>query len=286
MTELDATAGSAVSFSDLPSAMDDAPALGAKNSESLLEEFEIEVDEKVKQMRSLTDMLALRLKNDFDLELLKLPASIRSMTMQEFCVQYGGDIDEALKKQSKLMAPPPAPPKTEKPAPTPANKSRPQRGGGDGPHTQRKTRGGPALTETPVNGKRETSRSRAPRPSVATPAVRGGMQTPGGPSVVPSTPMWTPRMQETPRFVQRGETQIFSRNGSPINLYEGVKATVKRNRSETMIHLAGADGNEVVLDPSGVHSHLPDDESRAMVLSQLDALEKQIKAVKREINAN
>lgn len=285
MTELDATAGSAVSFSDLPSAMDDAPALGAKNSESLLEEFEIEVDEKVKQMRSLTDMLALRLKNDFDLELLKLPASIRSMTMQEFCVQYGGDIDEALKKQSKLMAPPPAPilSKTEKPAPTPANKSRPQRGGADGPHTQRKTRG----AETPVNGNGgRASRSRAPRPSVATPAVRGGMQTPGGPSVVPSTPMWTPRMQETPRFVQRGETQIFSRNGSPINLYEGVKATVKRNRSETMIHLAGADGNEVVLDPSGVHSHLPDDESRAMVLSQLDALEKQIKAVKREINAN
>ena len=59
---------------------------------------------------------------------------------------------------------------------------------------------------------------------------------------------------------------------------------MKRNRSETMIHLAGADGNEVVLDPSGVHSHLPDDESRAMVLSQLDALEQQIKAVKREID--
>ena len=103
--------GGSVSFADLGST-DDAPALSAKNSESLLEEFEIEVEEKVKQMRSLTERLALRLDRNFQLELLKLPPSIRSMTMQEFCVQFGGDVDEALKQQSKrskLGMPPPPP---------------------------------------------------------------------------------------------------------------------------------------------------------------------------------
>ena len=74
--------GGSVSFADLGST-DDAPALSAKNSESLLEEFEIEVEEKVKQMRSLTERLALRLDRNFQLELLKLPPSIRSNVVVE-----------------------------------------------------------------------------------------------------------------------------------------------------------------------------------------------------------
>ena len=136
--------GGSVSFADLGST-DDAPALSAKNSESLLEEFEIEVEEKVKQMRSLTERLALRLDRNFQLELLKLPPSIRSMTMQEFCVQFGGDVDEALKQQSKrskLGMPPPPPGRKSIPA-----AAQPPTTSKEAPPSSR--RGQPAATEGP-----------------------------------------------------------------------------------------------------------------------------------------
>ena len=275
MADLGATAGSVVSFSDLQT-VEDAPALSAKNSASLLEEFEIEVEEKVKQMRSLTDRLALRLHGDFQMELLKLPKDIRSMTMQEFCVQFGGDVDEALKhqsKRSKLMPPPPPVAALQQPGTT--SKARAQPAAADGPKTARKTRGAAAGAETPQPSAR-ASRSRAGA-GAATPAGRG-MQTPGAMSV-PSTPMFTPRLHETPRVAQRGEI-LLSQNGSPINVLDGVQATIKKGRTDTAINLRMADGKEIDLTAGGARALLPDEESRAQALTQLDALEKQVQAIK------
>ena len=287
--------GGSVSFADLGST-DDAPALSAKNSESLLEEFEIEVEEKVKQMRSLTERLALRLDRNFQLELLKLPPSIRSMTMQEFCVQFGGDVDEALKQQSKRsklgMPPPPPgrksipaaaqPPTTSKEAPPSSRRGRPA--ATEGPRTTRKAGARAAQAETPqALGAGRTSRSRrgAETPGAhATPGPRG-MQTPGA-GYGAATPMWTPRVHETPRFA-RGNEIALSQNGSPINFVEGVKATVKRGRAPPTIGFMTANGTEIDLTIGGARAACPDDESRAEAMRRLDELEKQVRAIKGEL---
>eukprot|EP00964_Phaeocystis_antarctica_P065087 scaffold39215_cov42-Phaeocystis_antarctica.AAC.1 len=120
-------------------------------------------------MRSLTERLALRLDRNFQLELLKLPPSIRSMTMQEFCVQFGGDVDEALKQQSKrskLGMPPPPPGRKSIPAaaqPPTANKEAPassrrgQPAAAEGPRTTRKAGARAAQAETPGAGGGRTS---------------------------------------------------------------------------------------------------------------------------------
>ena len=286
--------GGSVSFADLGST-DDAPTLSAKNSESLLEEFEIEVEEKVKQMRSLTERLALRLDRNFQLELLKLPPSIRSMTMQEFCVQFGGDVDEALKQQSKrskLGMPPPPPGRKSIPAaaqPPTANKEAPassrrgQPAAAEGPRTTRKAGARAAQAETPGAGGGRTSRSRrgAETPGAhATPGPRG-MQTPGA-GCGAATPMWTPRVHETPRFA-RGNEIALSQNGSPILQEQGVKATVKRGRAQATIGFMTANGTEIDLTVGGARAACPDDESRAEAMRRLDELEKQVQAIKGEL---
>ena len=45
----------------------------AASSDSLLQELEIEFSEKVGQMRELADRLALRLKSNFQTEMIRLP---------------------------------------------------------------------------------------------------------------------------------------------------------------------------------------------------------------------
>ena len=193
---------------------------GVRINDSFLEELEIEVMEKVNQMKSLADRLSLRLQSNFRCEVLKLPSAIRSMTMQEFCVQCGGDVDEALKQHAALkrsraaasvnLMPPPATPMAPKAAltrakPAPSTVGRATRG-----------RRGSAMETpgaTPGAGGARSTRSRV---SHATP---GGLvaATPGG--MVP----FTPRVGETPRIAKKGE-MAFTANGSPINMIHTVKA--------------------------------------------------------------
>lgn len=186
---------------------------GAPGNDSFLEELEIEVMEKVNQMKSLADRLSLRLQSNFRCEVLKLPSAIRSMTMQEFCVQCGGDVDEALKQHAKrsrvatatsLMPPPAGPPPAAKSAAR--GKAPPPTAGARATCGRR----GSAMETPGANGGR-TTRSR----TCATPG--GVAATPGG--MVP----FTPRVHETPRIAKKGE-MAFTANGSPINMINTVKA--------------------------------------------------------------
>jgi hypothetical protein len=210
-------------FSFVPAA-EDTPA--GEYDDSFLGELEIEYLEKVSQMRSLTERLALRLESSFRYELLKLPLAVRSMTMRDFCEQCGGDVEQAIQHAAKrrkaaaeLMPPPSSimqPPRSiarpklvrDAEAPAGARNSRRQVAS--------------STTATPMAGARATrGRTAAATPGgagISTPLVGVG-----------AMPMLTPRMHDTPRFARTGEVML-STNGSPINVLNTVKAKVRVHR--------------------------------------------------------
>ena len=275
---LDTTTGAGVSFaSELQG--DDAASL-SKNSEALLEEFELEVECKVREMHEMTERLASRLQSNHRMELGKLPQAIRDMTMQEFCVKYGGDIDAALQpaaKRNKPNMPPPPPvpavppnsarkPRSIQPeAPTPA---------ANGARTSRRTRG---ASETPAPAAPTPARN--PRPSKCmTPAYGGrGMQTPSAhmAATPAATPAFTPRVGARPRNARRDEIVAYSEQGSPIQVETGVKATVKRGRQQPFIGLTLGNGQEIALTEESIDELDEDAKNEALV--QLEKLE-QLKA--------
>jgi hypothetical protein len=267
-----------------------APALDVPSTshDSLLQELEIEFAEKVGQMRELSDRLALRLEANFRCEMLKLPKPVRNMPMREFCITYGGDVDEALKQQAKqirgddalLMPPPRQPPPEAKPA---------ARGGGKtaapaaAPSSARGKRGAAAAgvgegstTETPgVRGRATRSRvAPAATPNgaakgLATPAAAGG-----------AAAAFTPRIHETPRMMQRGEVAL-SANGSPIMLNTVKAHAGKRGRGTSdagpSVLVAMADGSELDMsDSTAVKDLEANGEARDMALSQLEELQARV----------
>ena len=294
-TSLDRTATSSVSFDAVPEEGD-----AAGSSDSLLEQLELEFTEKVGQMRELAERLALRLKSNFQSEMIKLPKTVRNMTMREFCIEYGGDVDEAMKQQAKrsrvedaiTMPPPPRPAADAKAAasrggkaataaaaapaaptalPTPGSAARGKRGRGAAPAE-------PAAIETP--GARG-GRSRV----AATPGASAkGLTTPAGGSSQPAV-AFTPRIHETPRLMKGGEVAL-SANGSPINVLNTVKARVsKRGRTSQSwsvapaVVLAMVDGSEVDLsDGAALKALEADGDGKDYALSQLEELQKQVTA--------
>lgn len=199
------------------------------SSQSLLQELELEITEKMNQMRALAERLAIRLESNFRSEMVRLPKHIRAMKMREFCVNYGGDVDEAIKQQAKRarvgeMLPPP--PVLELPAQAAPLSVRAARSRGvvadQAPTSVRKTAPSTsrrcALQATPQAGGRNTR-------------TRGILATPnatcanGRTSVIPAA--FTPRVNDTPRAAQRGEI-VLSANGSPINILDTVKAKAGR----------------------------------------------------------
>ena len=232
---------------------DGVAASGGFSSESLLEELEIELTEKVNQMRELADRLALRMESNFRVELLKLPKNVRTMSMRDFCVQHGGDVDEAMKQQAKLsrtdeamLMPPPAPSAAD----VPASSRRKAAGGAS-------ARGGgkrPATADTPNARSTRTRTHGAVAATPSGPAAADSSKALATPGVgVAGSVAFTPRVHETPRLMQRGEVAL-SANGSPIALLDTVKARAgKRERPGTAgvgdaapsVVLTLADGTEV-----------------------------------------
>jgi|MDTA01.3.fsa_nt_gb hypothetical protein len=275
---LERTSASNVSFG-LPAV---AESSNSNNNDSLLAELEIEFAEKVGQMRELSDRLALRLEANFRCEMLKLPKAVRNMSMREFCVSYGGDVDEAMKQQAKknqskdaITMPPPAP----KPA---------AKGGKAAPASNAKAagakRGAPASEAEATPGAKggRSTRARTGGPA-ATPGGKG-MATPAGAGTGAGAVAFTPRVGETPRLMKGGEA-AFTANGSPINVLNTVKARAgKRNRpgSEAAgpsVLLAMADGREIDLaNREAVADLEADDEAKGFMLGELERLQAQVAA--------
>lgn len=293
---LDRTSTSMVSFDAVPE--DGADSSGS--NDSLLQQLELEFSDKVGQMRELAERLALRLEHNFRSELIKLPKAVRNMPMRDFCISYGGDVDEAMKElerkkreemeeeherkkrsrvEDALTMPPPSRPvadaKSTRGAKQPAQAAAPPSGA-----RSKRGRGAaaePAASETP--GARGTTRSRV---AVATPGAGAkGLATPAG-GTNQAGVAFTPRIGETPRPMKGGEMAL-SANGSPINVLNTVKARVsKRGRTaETApaVVLAMVDGTEVDLSDHATLKGLEaDGEAKDFTLSQLEQLQAQVAA--------
>ena len=233
-------------------------------SDSLLEQLEIEVSEKIHQLRSLSERLLLRLENNFQCEVLKLPQVIRSMSMQEFCVQYGGDVDEALQQQAKRAKM--AGGAARMPPPPPVARGRNRAAESATPAPSARGRRGAADTPAGANQSGRISRSRSKV-----------MATPGNAlACTPGQPMMTPRVGETPRIARAGEVAL-SANGSPINLLNTVKAVGKRGRQGPAVMLTLADGTELDLAEEQTRRGLvEDDDARGQAVDQLVSLQAQL----------
>jgi len=196
--------------------------------------------------------------------------------MRDFCVECGGDLDEALNQQAKRrmggtkqQMPPPAIPGASSgrgavgAASVPCAAG-PASGIGAAQQTGRKMRGGRsrAAAETPqaAGGGRTTRRTAA--------------ATPGAMASTPGVAAMTPRLHETPRNVRLGEV-ILSTNGSPISMINTVKATGKRERSKrATVTVELNDGTEVDLDQHG--GVRLEGEARAQAVEQLLQLKAQL----------
>lgn len=214
-------------------------AAAAACDESFLEELEIEYNDKVAQMRALTQRLGLKYESEARMELLKLPLAVRSMTVGEFCDECGGDVEQAIQhvaKRSKAsssaaeLMPPPImqPPRLARP-----------KAGGDADAGARRASSRRAAAPaagaaaTPSASRSTRARTAAtPGGACATPSVGAGCST----SRSSTAGMMTPRMHETPRFVRNGEVML-SANGSPINLLNTVKAKARGTRRRAASYL-------------------------------------------------
>lgn len=229
---------------------EDLSASSAQMSQAtVLQELEIACEHQVQQMRQLTDRLTASLKSTLANELIKLPKDIRAMSMRDFCLKYGGDMEAALagiaknamtiplgldasaKAVGSTIAPSIA---AKKPA---ANNNARKRTGevanaaGDTPGARsRSTRARTGVVATPSGGSSKSI-------PLATPSASRSDASGGVP--------WTPRMNEAPRAISDGE-KSFSANGSPLQVPGTIKAkTGGGGKPTTVATLTLGDGQEL-----------------------------------------
>mmetsp|Transcript_19219 Transcript_19219/g.24939 ORF Transcript_19219/g.24939 Transcript_19219/m.24939 type:complete len:235 (-) Transcript_19219:168-872(-) len=80
------------------SALDEAGATTGDELETVLLELERESERRVKKMRRAMDDMKQSFLNAFQVELVKIPRRVRSMKLRTFIEEYGGSVDEALKR--------------------------------------------------------------------------------------------------------------------------------------------------------------------------------------------
>jgi hypothetical protein len=277
---------------------DSAAAGTTASSEATLQQLDLELAQKVSQMRQLADRLAARLESNLKLELLKLPKDVQKMSMRDFCVQYGGDVDEAMKQtKMKDVLPPPAMSSVNLAAGKGASAeaaSASARGG-------RSTRGAPSNNATGRKRQAETPSGVGQTPGAGGRATRSKLQVAATPSgaaaskglaMVSGTPAngrgpaaaaFTPRAHETPRAAQLGENG-YSANGSPINLLNTVRARSGKPGPSSgavapSVVLTMLDGSEFDLEADSTLKALEaDDEKKAQAVSELEKLKAKVDA--------
>lgn len=242
---------------------------------TILEQLELELADKVTQMRDLVEMSALRLEQDCQQEIVKLAPWLKTMSMRDFCVKYGGDIAEAERQHVKLAL-------SNDPLLAP-----PAQKGGKGASaaaSKKRTGADAGLASAPPSALATPGGARSTRKRVGE-TPRGGssaMATPAGRGTSSSAVAFTPKVGETPRLM-KGDEVAHSANGSPLVVPNTIKAKVgggKRNAAadtEPSVLLTLADGTEVSVESTNDLASLPTDEKEQAV-ANLEQLAKQIDA--------
>lgn len=209
--------------------------------EVLLKDFDDEVECRAAEMASYFDDLISKVQKMYQLELMKIPTSVRNMKMADF-TNSGGSVDEAKRQQQSkqiddLIN---------------SVKTRPHRRGGAASQLETIDENQNASTVAPpTNAKRgatktaaRTSKRTRKQLSVATPLNARSMNT--GWETPLQTPAFDPRLPMTPavgtvRKVRPGEKTMYmlvSENGSPI-------VDDKRDRTLCVPNLPGIDLKEM-----------------------------------------
>ena len=90
---------------------DAAAAVSPEYVEAVVAELEHESERRVKKLKRQMGDMRQEFLNHFQVELLKIPRKIREMKVEHFSSEYGGSMEEALKKAAQW--------EVEKVAPTP-----------------------------------------------------------------------------------------------------------------------------------------------------------------------
>mmetsp|Transcript_4256 Transcript_4256/g.10860 ORF Transcript_4256/g.10860 Transcript_4256/m.10860 type:complete len:316 (+) Transcript_4256:127-1074(+) len=266
----------------------------------MLAEFDLEVQAKVEHLRSVAESLAVTIENTFMVQMLKLPKKIRTLTMEEFCTKYAGDLQQVVDEQLRRVVDDLA---LEEDA---AQALSAQRYNTMSRATAAKAANddsGKFNTWNDATRKASAKKARSLRSAQKPPQPSGGASTPavtgartmrslrsavkgspsaashlpnfatpsafGGPSVhnglMPASSM------KTPRAPALGEI-AYSVNGSPIGATTVAKATVKRARSAATIELELEGG--VTLDASALATL--SEEAREEALDKLRELQLQV----------
>ena len=243
------------------------------SSEALLQELQMDLEEKMTAMNNLASRLASKIDNVLHCELINIPKNIRHMKMREFCLKYGGDIREVQEQTLKLNMPPPPPPvAAPQPTPKPLRTAPNKRGVAQPAARDTPSRRGPQGAATPLIGAggRTTRHRLKDSSSITTPGPNMGRVS----SVAPPI---TPRVGMTPRNARQTDL-VFSQNGSPINVPDTVRAKVGGKRSHAEIVVSLGDGTEVNLAEPEVSEQLLDDATRDEAVQKLRDLQSQLAA--------
>lgn len=101
---------------ELLSALDEKEQGNDDQLEAVIIELERESERRVKKMRRAMDDMKQRFLNAFQIELLKIPRRIRTMKLGTFLEEFGGSVDEALKRaEPKVAQTPRGPPTSRRP---------------------------------------------------------------------------------------------------------------------------------------------------------------------------
>jgi hypothetical protein len=69
----------------------------------MLAEFDLEVQAKIERMRSVAEGEAVAIDNTFMVQMLKLPKKVRTLTMDDFCTKYAGDLKQVVDEQLRRV---------------------------------------------------------------------------------------------------------------------------------------------------------------------------------------
>lgn len=194
---------------------------------ALLEELELEVDQRCTSLRAFADVMVAALRNELRVQLLKLPKKTRNMPMADFRDTFGAeltasllaDINSRIGVRAQAAA-------AEAPTVMRTTRKRARADGGlsedaEPPTvlrtTRRSARAAAAATPAPAASRREATLAAANKafaPSVPfTPAVRITQGSHGGMGMVAATPGG---MLLTGARAPRNGEVFYSQNGSPL----------------------------------------------------------------------
>ena len=238
---------------------DAAAAVSPEYVEAVVAELEHESERRVKKLKRQMGDMRQEFLNHFQVELLKIPRKIREMKVEHFSSEYGGSMEEALKKAAQWEV----------------EKVPPRR---------------PCFFDS--RRRPETSRVHEPQVAPTSARPRGGVPaTPRGGASALARVAATPAHLRAPRA---GEA-LHSANGSPLAAVPmstaKLSATIKMKTSKSrvpgaaaarpalLVELPSADGCVALNDSETLESLRSDPAMTADAMAHLEALQGEISKV-------